>query len=523
MESEYMINAINSQDDGITYDSFLLACEFEATIGQLFIDNHKTNVNNKIIYKYVYCEEYYFKYNDEKCIWEKVKPNFINSDIESWLRSQYMILLRSLGSKIKQIETLTKTAKKILTHKFLKNVISNMEQTINDPEFFDKLNRMSPDYLPIKNNMVINLETGKQRDRKIEDYFSFYCDVEPVKEINQYFMTTIKNIMCNNDENLKYLQKIFGYCLTGRIDPQVYFIFHGAGSNGKSLLLSLLGEVLKKACAPISKSVIIDLKQKKGSNGSEIVALKDLRVGIFAETEQGEFLNEGQLKTISGGDKQTARAIYKEPIEFNLFLKLIVCSNFKPNFDGTDWGTARRIKYIPFDAKFSEFPDETKPNTEFKVILNADKILIKNHLNDFFTWCLQGAKEWYKDKNFKIIPQSFKDEQEKYMKEQNSFYSWWVSNIDETDEKQTLDRAEAYKDYTQYCGESGNKALIKKEFFSKMVEKVGKEYKKNGSMVYKNISLKPEPVVKSDIKSTSTKETVDFINNSKIKNINDDL
>ena len=41
-----------------------------------------------------------------------------------------------------------------------------------------------------------------------------------------------------------YLQRIAGYCLTGRTDEQVFFFLHGPGANGKTVFLEVLADVL---------------------------------------------------------------------------------------------------------------------------------------------------------------------------------------------------------------------------------------------------------------------------------------
>ena len=67
----------------------------------------------------------------------------------------------------------------------------------------------------------------------------------------------ISSIMCDKKENVKYLQKILGYCLTGETNAQSFFIFWGRGSNGKSLLLNLLDKILDKAYKPASKEIFV--------------------------------------------------------------------------------------------------------------------------------------------------------------------------------------------------------------------------------------------------------------------------
>jgi putative DNA primase/helicase len=247
----------------------------------------------------------------------------------------------------------------------------------------------------------------------------------------------------------------------------------------------LLKAVLGKACSPVTKSVLIDAG-KKGCNGTEVVSLKDLRLGTFSETNSQDALNESMLKMISGGDEIKARGLYKDEIGFKLFLKLIVCTNHKPEFNGSDHGTVRRIKFLPFDARFSATPSGIN---QYPIIDDLEKILIKNHLNEFFTFCLHGANAWYNDKLFQNIPEAIARQQNDYIKEQNTVETWFTERVDESPLKR-LSRPDGYKDYSKWCEENASTSLSKKDFFTKLTEKCGKTYTSGGVVCYKGFELR---------------------------------
>jgi len=280
---------------------------------------------------------------------------------------------------------------------------------------------------------------------------------------------------------------MMGYCLTGSKEAQSYFIWYGKGSNGKSLILNMLKAVLGKACDPVAKSVLMDIG-KKGNNGPEVISLKDLRLGTFSETNAQESLNESMLKMLSGGDEIKARGLYKDEISFEIFLKLIICTNNKPEFNGSDFGTVRRIKLLPFDAKFTKTP--TKKN-EYPIIENLEQTLVRDYLNDFFTFCLQGAHAWYNDKTFQEVPEGVRQQQCTYIKEQNTFGAWFADRV-VVREEHRLKRADAYKSYLSYCDDNGVKAHVKKEYLQKIAEECGTAVKKSGEFVYVGFELRNE-------------------------------
>ncbi len=471
--------------DKLNYETLLAALDFEHTFGTLFLDYHTVIAEDKSISKFILSKGYYFEYDCFKSLWTEINKTQLNNRIVQWLHSQWLIINRELTDTGKA-QIISKAVTKCTKYKYVESVVQSITSDILDDSIFDKLDKVRPELLPIKDNRVINLFTKQVRPRLITDYFTFECPVEPVEEYSEFFTSMIESIMCGNKENLDYFQRIMGYCLTGSKEAQSYFIWYGKGSNGKSLILNLLQAVLGKACSPISKSVMID-SGKKGSNGCEMMTLKDLRLGTFSETNSDDALNEGILKTISGGDKIRARALYKEEISFELSVKLIVCTNHKPEFNGADHGTTRRIKLLPFDAKFvSKDPNSSKK--EYQIIEDLENTLINGYLNEFFTFCLEGATKWSKDKKFDIIPQFVKEQQDEYIREQNSFGSWFKEYI-RPNNGFRLSRPEAYKSYFGICDERGLKPLSKKDFFNKLGEECGKPYKYCGNYVYMNFTL----------------------------------
>lgn len=61
----------------------------------------------------------------------------------------------------------------------------------------------------------------------------------------------LHRIMHENTDLMRFLQKAFGYALTGSTREQCLFLLYGIGANGKStlidILLALLGDYAKQA------------------------------------------------------------------------------------------------------------------------------------------------------------------------------------------------------------------------------------------------------------------------------------
>ena len=462
--------------------------------------------------KYIHSKSYNYKFNDKTKLWEEINEDVIGGGIAMFFLDIQPIIIKELNDtikklneklytaedeqkeKIKQNITQTESNKKtfLSSVKFLSskksstNIIYFLKPMITIDEFQSKLNRKYPYYLPIKNNMIVDLRNGRVIHRERKHYFTFFCDVEITKTKTNFFNDFISKIMCEDMEAVKYLQKILGYCLTGDITGRVFFIWSGIGKNGKSVLLNLMKRILGSSYKQTTKDVFINSNK---SSGCEVVELKDARLASYSETNSKECLNESLIKMISGDDPITARALYKSPITFDPMCKLLLLTNHKPTFNGEDLANIDRVRLVQFPARFVQCPNPKK-KSEYKQIDNMKDILINKHIDEFFTFCVEGAIEFYKDSQFK--PPSFiKDVQDEYLKKNASISTWFENALIITeDDADKIDRSKLYDSYMNYCVELGIEAFKKSVLFEKIEQILEtKAQKNNGIYKFKGIKF----------------------------------
>ena len=296
--------------------------------------------------------------------------------------------------------------------------------------------------------------------------------------------------MLDDVENIHYLQRILGYTLSGSLKARSFFIFFGNGKNGKSIIMLLMKAVLNSSYKQIMKEVFI---QTNKSSHVETMEVKGARMCVLNELNCDEKINESLVKSLTGGDPISARPLYKDVVTFNPICKIFICTNNKPNFNGDDQACIDRVKLIPFNARFVENPIKSN---ERPCILNIDKILIDEHIDEWFSWLLVGAKNYFHDNQLNP-PASIKNAENEYIAEQSSFKSWAQESIIETD-KNRLNRAITYLHYEKYCSENSLKTEKKKKFYSLMMENYTC-LKTNGIDCYRDIDIK---------KAEATAETV---------------
>jgi len=149
-------------------------------------------------------------------------------------------------------------------------------------------------------------------------------------------------------------------------------MYIGEGRNGKSVLTTLLDEILGEYKGIVPLSAITQDRQKIGGTSAELVMLKGVRYAVIMEPSKKDVILEGPLKQLTSGlDPIQCRALYiAKPIEFYPQFKLVCCSNVRMEIKTQDFGTWRRIREVPFEAVFTEKPVNDDPEKPFQYLVD---------------------------------------------------------------------------------------------------------------------------------------------------------
>ena len=408
-------------------------------------------------------EGYYF--NQMRNLWEKKENGQFVFQVSSFLEVQLRLLINKLSmdkkSSDKSIEA-AKILKKVRTYKHAESVWRLARTELIDKDFQKKMN--SPSHLlPLQKGRVIDLRTLEVRLRKKDDYFDFELPFEflksPLPNADKFF----REIMNNDNDVVNYLQTILGYCITGETDLRSIWIFWGAGSNGKSTLCELLNKVLDKFYVAADKRIFIEQEKTSSSHTSYLIPLMHARLSVLSETKEGEKLNEALIKTLTGNDTISARELYSKQITFKPVVKYIMLTNHKPTFNIDDQALLDRIKYVPFNARFSSNP---KPN-EFKKDSKFIESLMSAHISEVFTWLCLGANKYYNLKGNIPIPQSLQKATSEYIKELDNV-SQFIKDKCKEDKNEKVKRSSLYEAYKNYCIENGLTYIRVQEFCKRL-------------------------------------------------------
>lgn len=166
--------------------------------------------------------------------------------------------------------------------------------------------------------------------------------------------------------------EMFGYALLGHGDVQKMMVMIGRGLNGKSTIMEAVSHAFGRYSRTADPNSLMKNKMSNGMN-NDIHALKDARLVPTSELNTGQTLDAALVKRLTGGEEMSARAMYKDFENFRMAAFFAMTTNLPPVFDGSDFGIARRMVFVPFDRTIS--PNDVDPTLPRKLQDEAPGIM----------------------------------------------------------------------------------------------------------------------------------------------------
>jgi putative DNA primase/helicase len=240
-------------------------------------------------------------------------------------------------------------------------------------------------------NGTLDLRTGGLRPHAHADLITKICatNYDPNAQCPTWekFLSTIFN---HDLDMVDFMYRALGYSLTGSTKEQCVFILHGTGSNGKSVLLETIAALLHDYVKSAPSTTFAQKDNPPIPN--DVAMLAGARFVSVIETEHGKHLAEGLVKQATGGDRMPARFLHKEWFEFTPKFKLWFATNHKPLIRGSDYAIWRRIRLIPFSARFVD-ADKVEGNAD---IIKDPEIKAKLAIEfpGILAWLVRGCQAW---------------------------------------------------------------------------------------------------------------------------------
>jgi len=308
-------------------------------------------------------------------------------------------------------------------------------------------------------NGTIDLRTNTFRDHRRRDLI---CKLAGVRYATNATCPTFEKFLeriLPDPDLRRYLQRAFGYCLTGDVGAQVLFFAHGAGANGKSTLLNcmlrLLGDYATRAPSELL------LASRGDRHPTEKTVLHGRRLAVCYEANEGRRFDLAVVKALTGGDPVTARGMRQDFWTFDPQHKLWLAANAKPVVMANDEATWRRIQCIPFEVTITE--EEQDPSLREK--LSAE-------LSGILNWALAGCREWLEAGGGKRglgEPSKVREATEDYRVQEDIIGAFVEDRCVLLPTAKTR-KSELYKEFTRWAEDNGESVLTQHDFNTRIAQ-----------------------------------------------------
>lgn len=295
-------------------------------------------------------------------------------------------------------------------------------------------------------NGVLNLASMTLIPHSPSVYNTIYidCDYKPDAPYSPAIDKFFNQISGKEEDKKSLLYEMVGYCLVRKNVFEKFFICYGEGATGKSTYLKMIRHLV-------------------GDHNSSFLSLNNLEDTYMPVELFGKLVNIGDdiaykglkesdiLKKLVTGEMFAAQQKYKGPINFANFAKLIFTTNKLPEVYDRSSGFYRRVMIIEINKKI-ENPDPfflerlTESDYEYLLATAVAKLVAALGVNKL-TEC-----------------ESSKIRLEEYKTDQSSVLSYIK---DFRYKKSDIDHKPCtvlFKEYEQYCHDTGFKPLKKVNF-----------------------------------------------------------
>lgn len=256
---------------------------------------------------------------------------------------------------------------------------------------------------------VVDLRTGDFLDPAPDLFItrSVACDPSDVADCRRFLQ--FLDEATGKDQAVKdFLQRFFGYCLSGETTEQMLLFIHGPGGTGKTVLADTMMKLMGTYATSAAMETFTAAHHDR--HLEELARLHGPRMVVSSETEAGRKWAENRIKLLTGGDQVTARYMRQNSFTFKPQFKLLFLGNHAPGMVNPDSAMRRRFQLLPFLHK------PATPDPHLEEILTEEWPAI-------LRWAINGAVDWY-TRGGLVVPKTVTDATDRYFEDQDTLGMW---------------------------------------------------------------------------------------------------
>ena len=262
--------------------------------------------------------------------------------------------------------------------------------------FLDDIVNSGRMLIPLKNGMLDLTETLKassppillEHDPKIINFHCLPYEFNPTAKCPRW-EKIMRDFFGDEEDTIKLIQEWFGYLLVPDTSYEAMMMLLGDGSNGKSIMINAMGELLGQ-----ENYSAVALEQIRADRTFTLVPMIGKLANIVGEVSEVCKPAQDILKSLVSGDPIAVDEKYDTVMPaVKFYARLVLSSNNPPRFTDRSDGIWRRLITVPFTRQFSE--------EEKDLSLKAPNYWRESgELEGLFIWALEGLIRLKKNGKF---------------------------------------------------------------------------------------------------------------------------
>lgn len=297
----------------------------------------------------------------------------------------------------------------------------------------------------------------------------------------------LSEIFAGDEDLINFVQRLLGYGITGLAIEHIFPVLWGDGRNGKGTLLETIGAVLGNDLASPTEASTLMMASRGGGGGPQpfVYALRGTRIIWASETNEGQVMNIGLVKRLTGGDTITCRTLHSKPVTFAPTYLILLLTNNKPHVTAEDPAIWDRLRLIPFTERFVADPKADHEHPQDKYLAQT----LRTEGPGILAWLVRGCLEW--QQTGLHAPASVTEETDSYRREEDilgQFLSECTVQID----GERVYGSDMYRAYSTWCEENGITPRSNTVFGKKIKRFYLTDARDMHGVYYKDIALRTQ-------------------------------
>jgi P4 family phage/plasmid primase-like protien len=303
-----------------------------------------------------------------------------------------------------------------------------------------------PPVINAQNCEIWIAEDGKisARPHKPESYLLSCLDVhyDPHAEC-PLTDETLLGIFCDNDEPeemVRHFWETVGYTIQPFKNIPFWAIWHGRGSNGKTILKELMCEILGQAMLPMPVASFAD----NTKNNHALASLVGKLLVVDDDARVDASLPESALKKLAESNLFEANPKGKDAFVFRASATALILINDWPRVRDLSHGMIRKAYILPFKHVFSKS----------EMDLDRSRTIRRTEMPGFLNRALEGYRRLRRRGHF-AEPAECEAAKDEWLRAANPLIEFLASQVSKTTNGESVPLNDMYYSYQMWCKNLG--------------------------------------------------------------------